>query len=54
MSTDRPAKKPTPLDLARQALELAPNPRAVDGPPAYWTWYDGLRADALKALEKDA
>ena len=37
------------LDQARAALESCPNPRVVDGAPAFWDWYDQARAAALDA-----
>lgn len=35
------------LDQARAALASCPNPRIVDGPPAFWAWYDDARKAAL-------
>src|SRR6266852_4805475 len=29
------------------ALQKAPDPRMVGGPPAYWTWWDEVRKVAL-------
>jgi hypothetical protein len=40
------------IELLRTALENAPNPRIVDGPPRLWEWYDGERAEALRATER--
>jgi len=39
------------LAKVRAALEGAPNPRQVDGPPALWDWYDEPRLEALAALD---
>ena len=35
------------IQLLRAALETAPNPHQVDGPPALWAWYDDTRTAAL-------
>ena len=42
----------TAITLLKAALETAPNPRVSDGPPSYWTWYDGTRTETLD-LTKD-
>lgn len=40
------------LELALAALEGAIDKRRIDTYDPYWRWYDGPRADAVKALHE--
>ncbi len=40
------------ITMLRGALEVAPNPRVIDGPPALWAWYDGVRQEALELTKE--
>ena len=51
MAPRAPIDVPELLRMLRETIEAAPNPRVVDGPPAYWQWYDGPRAVALAKLD---